>query len=121
MKHYAYEKLYRGYQRKNLLCNIVAGKAVITSAVAGSITLNPAVFASLTAFGLVVKIIATAKKYDKKIELANAARTEYKKILDEIRFYLRGEPFNEKAFLDRLKMIDDFKLKAKYKQRYAPI
>ena len=45
-KHYGYEKLYRTFQRKNLLCNIVAGKAVITSAVAGGITLNPVVLAT---------------------------------------------------------------------------
>ena len=51
-KHYGFEKLYRSYQRKNLLCNIVVGKAVIASAVAGGITLNPAVFASLTALPL---------------------------------------------------------------------
>lgn len=32
---------------------------------------------------------------------------EYKKILDAIRSYLRGEPFSGKEFLDKLKMIDD--------------
>ena len=37
-KHYGFEKLYRSYQRKNLLCNIVAGKAVIASAVADGIS-----------------------------------------------------------------------------------
>jgi len=93
-KHHGYEKLYRSFQRKNLLCNIVAGKAIITSAVAGGITLNPVVFASLTGFGLVVKVVASFKKYDKKAEKANFARVEYKKILDSIRFYLRGEPFS---------------------------
>jgi len=66
------------------------------------------VFASLTAFGIIVKIVASAKKYNKKIERANFARTEYKKIMDAIRFCLRGEPFSEKEFLDNLKMIDDF-------------
>jgi len=95
-KHYGYKKLYRSFQRKNLLCNIVAGKAVITKAVAGGITLNPIVFTSLTGFGLVVKAVASFKKYDEKTEKANFARVEYKKILDAIRFYLRGEPFNKK-------------------------
>ena len=59
-------KNYHSFQRKNLLYNIVAGKAVITSAVAGGITLNPIVFASLTGFRLVVKAVASFKKYDKK-------------------------------------------------------
>ena len=42
------------------------------------------------------------------MERANLARIEYQKILDEIRFYLRGENFDEKVFLDSLKMKDDF-------------
>ena len=97
-KYYGYEKLYRGFQRKNLFCNIVAGKAIVTSAVAGGITLNPIVFASLTGFGLVVKAVASFKKYDKKTEKANFARVEYKKILDSIRFYLRASLSTKKPF-----------------------
>jgi len=129
-KHYGYEKLYRSYQRKNLLCNISAGKLLVSAAVADSITLTPVVVATLTRVGLIVKAVATFKKCGKKVEKANFGRIEYKKILDEIRFYLRGEPFNEKAFLDRLKMIDDFvsdhcmeipsRLNVKYSKLFAP-
>ena len=107
-KHYGYEKLYRSFQRKNLICNISAGKLIVSAAVAGGITLNPVVIATLTGVSLIVKVVTTFKKYDKKVEKTNFARIEYQKILDEIRFYLRGEPFNEKALLDRLKMIDNF-------------
>ena len=102
------------FQRKNLLYNIVTGKAVITSTIAGGITLNPIVFASLTlltGFGLVVKAVASFQKYDKKTEKANFARVEHKKILHAIRFYLRGEPFNEKAFFDKLKMVEHLQSK----------
>ena len=63
--------------------------------------------ATLTGVGLILKAVASLKKYDKKTEQANFARIEYQKILDEIRFYLRGEAFDEKVFLDRLKMIDN--------------
>ena len=101
-------KNYHSFQRKNLLYNIVAGKAVITSAVAGGITLNPIVFASLTGFGLVVKAVASFKKYDKKNRESQLCQGRVQEILDAIRFYPRGEPFNEKAFLDKLKMVDDF-------------
>ena len=71
--------------------DLVAGKAIISSAVAGALTLNPVVFATLTGFGLVVKGVASFKKYDKKAEKANFTLLEYKKILDTIRFHLRGE------------------------------
>lgn len=87
-------------KEKNLICNVVTGKAVITSAVAGGITLNPIVFTSLTVYGVIVKIVVGAAQDDKKIERANFTRAEYKKILDVIWFYLRGDPYNEKEFLD---------------------
>ena len=107
-KHYGYEKLHRGFRRKNFVCNLSAGKLIISAAVAGGITLNPAVMATLTGVGLIFKAVASLKKFDKKMERANLARIEYQKILDEIRFYLRGEDFDEKVFLDSLKMKDNF-------------
>ena len=64
--------------------------------------------ATLTGVGLILKAIASLKKYDKKTEQANFARIEYQKVLDEIRFYLRGETFDEQVFLDKLKIIDNF-------------
>ena len=106
-KHYGYEKLHRGFRRKNFVCNLSAGKLIISAAVAGEITLNPAVMATLTGVGLILKAVASLKKYDKETERANFARIEYQKILDEIRFYLRGEDFNEKVFRDSLKMKDN--------------
>ena len=85
-KHYGYEKLYHSFRRKNFVCNLSAGKLIISAAVAGGITLNPAVMATLTGVGLVLKAVASLKKYDKRTEQANFARIEYQKILDEIRF-----------------------------------
>jgi len=107
-KHYGYEKLHRGFRRKNFVCNLSAGKLIISAAIAGGITLNPAVMATLTGVGLLLKAVASLKKFDKKMERADLARIEYQKILDEIRFYLRGEVFDEKVFRDSLKMKDDF-------------
>lgn len=87
-------------KEKNLICHVVAGKAVITAAVAGNITLNSIVLASLRAFGVIVKIVASATKYDKKSKEPTWHLRSIKKFL--IRFYLRRDPF------DKLKMIDDF-------------
>ena len=79
---------------------------MIIAAVAGNITLIPIVFASLRAFGVIVKIVASAKIYDKKSKEPTWHVRSIKKFL--IRFYLRGDPFDEKEFLDKLKTIDDF-------------
>ena len=90
------------------VCNLSAGKLIISAAVAGGITLNPVVIATLTEVGLILKAGASLKKYDDKTKQANFARIEYQKILDQIRFYLRGDAFVEKVFRDKLKIIDNF-------------
>jgi len=120
-KHYGYEKLHRGFRKKNFVCNLSAGKLIISAAVAGGITLNPAVMATLTGVGLTLKAIASLK----------FCRIEYKKILDEIRFYLRGEAFDEKVFLDSLKMKDNIitdycmeiplSVQRKYEKKFAQL
>ena len=96
-KPYGYEKLYHCYRRKNFICNLSPGKLIISAAVAGGITLNPVVIATLTGVGLICKGVTSFKKYDKKAEQANFARIEYKKVLDEIRFSLRGEPSTKRV------------------------
>ena len=71
-KHYCYEKLHLGFRRKNFVCNLSAGKLIISAAVAGGITLNPAVMATLTGVGLILKAVASLKKFNKKMERANS-------------------------------------------------
>ena len=61
-KHYGYERLYRGFRRRNFLCNLSAGKFIISAAVAGDITLNAVVIVTLTGVGLVLKAVADLKK-----------------------------------------------------------
>ena len=77
----------------------MAGKAVITSVVAGGITLSPFVFVSFTAFGIIVKIVESAKKYAKKIERANFGRTEYKKFWMRFLFTSEVNLSTKKSFL----------------------
>jgi len=48
-----------------LICDISAGKLIVSAAVAGGITLNPVVIATLTGAGLIVKEEATFKKYER--------------------------------------------------------
>ena len=93
-KHWCYAELFRAV----LFCNAVSGKTIISSAGAGGITLNPAMFAVLTGFGLVVKGVASFKQCGKKAEKADLVRIAYKKILDAIRFFLRGDPSDENTF-----------------------
>ena len=90
---------------------------------AGGITLNPVVIATLTGVGLILKAAASLKKYDDKTKQANFARIEYQKILDKIRFYLRGEAFDEKVFLSSLIIAWRFRhlFVKKYEETLVPL
>ena len=130
-KHFGYENLYCSFRRKYFVCNLSAGKFIISAEVAGGITLNPVVIATLTGVGLILKAGASLRKYDDKTKQANFARIEYQKVLDEIRFYLRGETFDKQVFLDKLKIIDNFiidhcmeippSICKKYSNTFAPL
>jgi len=65
-KHYGYKKLHRDFRRKNFVCNLSASKLIISAAIAGGITLNPVVMATLTGVGLLLKAVASLKKFDNK-------------------------------------------------------
>ena len=98
-KHYGYEKLYRGFRRKNFVCNLSAGKLIISAAVVGGITLNPVVIATLTGVSLILKAVASLKKYDKKTEQVNFARIEYQKSLMRFAFTSEAKLSTKRSFL----------------------
>ena len=94
-KHYGYEKLHRGFRRKNFVCNLSAGKLIISAAVAGGITLNPIVIATLTGVGLTLKALASLK---------NTIRKQNKQILPVS---------NTRKFLMRFAFTSETKLSTK--------
>jgi len=98
-KHYGYEKLHRGFGRKNFVCNLSAGKLIISATVAGGIMLNPVVIATLTGVDLILKAVASLKKYDKKTEQVNFARIEYQKSLMRFAFTSEAKLSTKRSFL----------------------
>ena len=82
---------------RNFLCNLSAGKLIITAAVAGGITLNPVVIATLTGVELTLKVVADLKKYVRKAEQANFARIEYQKIISDPILLQRRRSFRRKG------------------------
>ena len=98
-KHYGYEKLHRGFRRKNFVCNLSAGKLIISAAVAGGITLNPIVMETLTGVGLTLKAVASLKKYDKKQNKQILPVSNTKKYLMRFAFTSEVKLSTKKSFL----------------------
>ena len=51
--------------------------------------------------------VGKTKNYNKKMEMTQIAFTTYEKVLVELRAALRGDKFNKRDFIDRMKLIDE--------------
>ena len=63
---------------------------IAIEAVAGGLTLNPAILGSISGAGLALKTFSETKHYKRKIEMTKCAYTTYQKVLLDLRTALRG-------------------------------
>ena len=108
-KWWCYNKAFKRYKRKSLSLTILSAGSIISGATAGGISLNLIILGVLTSVGVISKVLSNFKKYDKKVESTRYASTTYKKVLDELRMYLRGGKlmYNHEDFVKSMKIIDD--------------
>jgi len=87
---------YKYFKKVELACNIVSVSLVVTGTIAGGVTLNPIVLRTISGAGLILKTFSEAKNFKTKIEMCKFAYATYKKILTDLRSFLRGVEFNDK-------------------------
>ena len=80
---------------------------LVIGTIVGSITLNPAVLASIFVAGLVVKTYSETKDYKPKIEMSKYPFTMYHKVLLDLRTALRGGQIEKNEFMKEMNLIDD--------------
>ena len=73
----------------------------------GGVTLNPIALGIISGSGVILKTYSEAKNYKRKTEMCKFAYTSYEKILTDLRSFLRGSEFNDKEFLDYVKVLDE--------------
>lgn len=66
---------------------------IVIGTVAGALTANPAIIASISGAGLALKTFFETKDFKRKIEMSKFAFTTYEKILLDLRTALRGGSF----------------------------
>ena len=102
---------------------------MVIGTIAGGITLNPIILGVINGAGVIVSSISKIKNYKKKIKMTQIAFKTYEKVLVELRSALRGDEFNKKEFIDRMKLIDEMiidqtpladRFVKKYNKRWAP-
>ena len=80
---------------------------VATGTIVGGVTLNPIPLGVISGTGLLLKTYSETKNFKKKIEMSKFAYTSYEKVLTHLRSFMRGLEYNDKEFLDFIKILDD--------------
>ena len=80
---------------------------VAIGTISGGITLNPVVLGVVNGAGVIIAGVGKKNNYKRKIEMSRIAFTTYEKVLVELRAALRGDEWNKKDFVDRMKLIDE--------------
>ena len=106
-KYWCFKKSYKRFKILNETLSMVGVGLVIIGTIAGGITLNPIILGVINGAGVLVSSITKMKNYKENIEMTQIAFTTYEKVLVELRSALRGDEFNKKEFIDRMKLIDE--------------
>jgi len=106
-KYWLFKTTYQYLKKMDLACKIRSVGLIATWTIVGAATLNPIVLGTISGAGLILSAFTEAKNYKRKIEMCKFAYTSYEKILTEIRSFLRGLDFDDKRFLDYIKVGDE--------------
>ena len=106
-KYWLFKMTYKYFKTAELACNIGSALLVVTGTVVGGVTLNPIPLGVISGTGILLKTYSEAKNYKRKIEMCKFAYTSYEKVLTDLRSFMRGLEYNNKEFLDYVKVLDD--------------
>ena len=106
-KYWLFKMTFKYFKKVDLACTLGSVLLVVTGTVAGGVTLNPAVLGTISGSGLLLKTYSEIKNYKRKIEMSKFAYTSYAKVLTDLRSFMRGLKYDEKEFLDYVKVIDE--------------
>ena len=106
-KYWLAKMTYKYFKKTELACNIGSASLVAIGTIVGGITLNPIPLGVISGTGLLLKTYSEIKNYKRKIEMSKFAYTSYSKVLTDLRSFMRGLKYDEKKFLDHIKVIDE--------------
>ena len=68
-RYWCYQKAYKYFKKLNLAINMTSNGLIAIGAVAGGLTLSPAILGSIFGAGLALKTFSETKDYKSKIEM----------------------------------------------------
>ena len=98
---------FKYFKKAELTCNIGSVLLVVTGTVVGGVTLNPIPLGIISGSGLLLKTYSEAKNYKERLRCVNSPIHAYEKVLTDLRSFMRGLEYNDKEFLDYVKVLDE--------------
>lgn len=102
-----YKWKYKRLKRLYLSLKVTGIGLIVVGTVAGAVTFNPIVLGVISGTGTVIEGYVATRKLSRSVEMCRFAYTSYKKILIQLRSYLRGLQYDEVTFLTDCKVIED--------------
>ena len=102
-----YQWKYKKLKRLKLSLEMSSIGLTVTGSVVGAITLNPIVIACVAGPGIMIQGYLTKSNLINDVERCKFAYTSYKKILVQLKSFLRGLPYDGTIFLSDVKNLDD--------------
>ena len=102
-----YQWKYRKLKHLKLSLEIISISLTIVGSVVGGVTLNPIIIACVAGPGVIIQAYLTKSDLDNRVDRCRFAYTTYKKILVQLKSFLRGMPYDISLFLSDIKLQDD--------------
>ena len=102
-----YQWKYKKLKRLKMSLEMSSIGLTVTGSVVGAITLNPIVIACVVGPGVLIQGYLTKSNLINNVEWCKFAYTNSKKILIQIKSFLRGSSYDGTIFLSDVKILDD--------------
>ena len=98
---------YKKLNRIKLSLEISSIGLVVIGGVVGGVTANPIILGCISGSGVLIQGYLIKSNLNNKDERCKFAYASYKKILTQLKSYMRGLAYDEGMFLSDLKVLDD--------------
>ena len=102
-----YQWKYKKLKRLKISLEMSSIGLTVTGSVVGAITLNPIIIACVAGPGVLIQGYLTKSNLINNVERCKFAYTSYKKILIQLKSFLRGLSYDGTIFLSDVKILDD--------------
>ena len=102
-----YEWKYKRLRRLKMALEMTSIGLTTIGSIVGGVTSNPIILGTLAGPGIMIQAFLQKSNLSNRVDRCKFAYTSYKKILVQLKSFLRGLPYDNVIFLSDIKTLDD--------------